>query len=100
MGKQCGGYSTRHESPQARDPNGDAAPSASSSRRAFLKAGAGLVAAPGSAIAQGVGMTDADAELHRLQTLPRTLIKGGVVLTLDPRIGDFANADVLIEDGK
>jgi 5-methylthioadenosine/S-adenosylhomocysteine deaminase len=100
MGKQCGGYSTRHESPQARDPSGDAAPSASSSRRAFLKAGAGLVAAPGSAIAQGIGMTDADAELHRLQTLRRILIKGGVVLTLDPRIGDFANADVLIEDGK
>jgi cytosine/adenosine deaminase-related metal-dependent hydrolase len=35
-----------------------------------------------------------------LQTQRRILIKGGVVLTLDRRIGDFAQADVLIEDGK
>ena len=30
----------------------------------------------------------------------RTLIKGGVVLTLDPQLGDFSPGDVLIEDGK
>src|SRR5262249_44724145 len=36
-----------------------------------------------------------------LQQSPRRiLLRGGIVLTLDPRIGDFAKADVLIEDGK
>jgi 5-methylthioadenosine/S-adenosylhomocysteine deaminase len=100
MRKECGSHSTGREAPQARRCNDEAVPGASSSRRAFLKAGAGLVAggavAPGSAVAQGV----ADAELRRLQTQRRILIKGGVVLTLDRRIGDFAQADVLIEDGK
>ncbi len=36
-----------------------------------------------------------------ITTLPkagaRTLLKGGTVLTLDPRVGDFTHADVLIE---
>jgi 5-methylthioadenosine/S-adenosylhomocysteine deaminase len=32
--------------------------------------------------------------------LDRTLIKGGIVLTLDPEIGDFSPGDVLIENGK
>src|SRR5262249_39793044 len=31
---------------------------------------------------------------------PRTLIKGGVVLSFDRNIGDFENADVLIEGSK
>jgi cytosine/adenosine deaminase-related metal-dependent hydrolase len=79
---------------------------ARSSRRAFLKSGAGLAAGgalaqlPVRALAQGAGAADPDAELHRLQGARRILIKGGVVLTLDRRIGDFAQADVLIEDGK
>ena len=30
----------------------------------------------------------------------RTLLQGGTVLTLDEDIGNFTNADVLIEDGK
>jgi 5-methylthioadenosine/S-adenosylhomocysteine deaminase len=104
MSKDCRSYSTLREAPQARGCNDDAVPGSPSSRRAFLKAGAGFAAggavAPGSAIAQGVGVTDGDAELRRLQTQRRILIKGGVVLTLDRRIGDFAHADVLIEDGK
>ncbi|MEA2905457.1 MAG: 5-methylthioadenosine/S-adenosylhomocysteine deaminase [Alphaproteobacteria bacterium] len=71
------------------------------SRRRFLKAGAAIVAGgaalpmlPASAPAQG------DPDLARLQGERRILIKGGVVLTLDRQVGDFANADVLIEDGK
>ena len=48
----------------------------------------------GQAAAQG------DAELARVQGARRILIKGGVVLTLDRAVGDFASADVLIEDGK
>src|SRR4051794_10187725 len=73
------------------------------SRRDILKAGAGLVAGgaatqalPTSASAQGA----ADAELDRVQSQRRILLKGGVVLTLDKQVGDFAKADVLIEDGK
>jgi 5-methylthioadenosine/S-adenosylhomocysteine deaminase len=104
MRKECGSSSTNRDAPQAPGCNDRLIPEVPSSRRAFLKAGASLVAggavAPGIAIAQGVSATDGDAELRRLQTQPRVLIKGGVVLTLDPRIGDFAHADVLIEDGK
>jgi hypothetical protein len=40
------------------------------------------------------------AELDRLQRQRRILLKGGIVLTLDRRVGDFAKADVLIEDGR
>ena len=104
MRKEYGSYSTMREAPQTRGCNDDVVAGAPSSRRAFLKAGAGFAAggtvAPGSAVAQGVGVTDADAELCRLQAQRRILIKGGVVLTLDRRIGDFPHADVLIEDGK
>ncbi len=67
------------------------------SRRAVLKAGVAAAAAgslPAAAAAQGAD------ELARLQRQRRILIKGGVVLTLDPQVGDFAAADVLIEDGK
>jgi 5-methylthioadenosine/S-adenosylhomocysteine deaminase len=74
------------------------------SRRLFLKSSAGLLAAgaaaPGTALAQGAGAAAADAELGRLQGQRRILIKGGVVLSLDRQVGDFARADVLIEDGK
>jgi 5-methylthioadenosine/S-adenosylhomocysteine deaminase len=83
--------------------NGSAAASAGgeTSRRKFLQSGAGILAAgaaalPGAALAQGA----ADAELGRLQGARRILLKGGVVLSLDRRVGDFARADVLIEDGK
>jgi 5-methylthioadenosine/S-adenosylhomocysteine deaminase len=71
------------------------------SRRAFLKTGVALAAGaawPAAASAQsGQG---ADPELSRLQSQRRILLKGGVVLSMDPQIGHFANADVLIEDGK
>jgi len=75
------------------------------SRRSFLKSGAGLAAAaqalPGAALAQGAGVEGAgDVELARLQGARRILIKGGVVLSLDRQVGDFAKADILIEDGK
>ena len=97
--------STPPDTPEARGHDEGALPGGSS-RRGFLKAGAGFAAggavaqmSPG-ALAQGAGATDPDAELRRLQTQRRILIKGGVVLTLDRRIGDFAQADLLIEDGK
>jgi len=73
-----------------------------SSRRTFLKIGAGLAAgtpfAPlfsSAAAAQG-----GDAELAALQRTRRIRLARGIVLTLDRGVGDFASADVLIEDGK
>ena len=75
------------------------------SRREMLLAAAaagavGMVnaACPQRTFAQGVGVVD--AELARVQGARRILLKGGVVLTLDPQVGDFAEADVLIEDGR
>src|SRR6476469_9703773 len=68
------------------------------SRRNFLKVSAGVVAAgaiPSAASAQGIG-----TELNRLQGSRRILLKGGVVLTMARQLGDFAKADVLIEDGR
>src|SRR6266576_6910574 len=77
------------------------------SRRAFLKSGAGLAAggAAGAllspnAYAQNAGTAPADAELARLLRERRILLRGGIVLTQDRGIGDFARGDVLIEDGK
>jgi cytosine/adenosine deaminase-related metal-dependent hydrolase len=72
-------------------------------RSGAAAAGAALMpASPGPAQAQGQGAPalDPNAELRRLQAERRILIKGGVVLTLDRRVGDFVQADVLIEDGK
>jgi 5-methylthioadenosine/S-adenosylhomocysteine deaminase len=81
------------------------------SRRGFLQSGAGLAAGaaaagtagaellPPAALAQPAA-TDADAALARVQGRRRILLKGGVVLTLDPQLGDFVLADLLIEDGK
>ena len=51
---------------------------------------------PGNAQAQPAP----DAELTRLQRSKRILLTGGIVLTGDPKVGDFASGDVLIEDGK
>src|SRR5262245_32975514 len=72
------------------------------SRREALKSGAtfvaGMLAAeilPSAARAQDAGA----AELNKVLAGRRILIKGGVVLTLDRQLGDFARADVLIEDG-
>jgi 5-methylthioadenosine/S-adenosylhomocysteine deaminase len=78
------------------------------SRRDFLKSSTGLAAAaaatqmlvPREAFAQGPGTGNPDVELARVQGARRVLLKGGVVLSLDPQVGDFAQADVLLEDGK
>lgn len=76
------------------------------SRRAFLRSSAQLAMAGGiaaqiatrSALAQGVA--DGDPLLRRLQSQRRYLLRGGIVMSMDRRIGDFSQADVLIEDGK
>src|SRR4051812_14994906 len=84
----------------------EVSPAPAPSRRALLTASAGLAAGAAalpflsdSARAQAAG-ANADGLLARVQGQRRILLKGGVVLTLDRSIGDFAQADVLIEDGK
>ena len=74
-------------------------------RRDFLKSSAaGLVAAAlspaaaaGQAPADQAGAADRAIRTGRNQ---RILLKGGTVLTLDRALGDFENADVLIEGKK
>ncbi len=95
--------STFEAKSEARHPSAVSA-DAETSRRRFLRSGgsvlvAGAAVLPRTAFAQGAG-TAADAELARLQGAGRILLKGGVVLSLDRQVGDFARADVLIEDGK
>jgi 5-methylthioadenosine/S-adenosylhomocysteine deaminase len=75
------------------------------SRRRVLRSGGAIAAfglaaqaAPDAAMGQNAGAPD--AELAHLQAQRRILIKGGLVLTMDRQIGDFAQADILIEDGK
>ena len=74
------------------------------SRRAFLASGAavcvGAASLAGAARGAAAQPAQADAELAVLQRSRRILLRRGIVLTLDPQIGDFAEADVLIEDGK
>jgi len=73
------------------------------SRRQFLRATAvGAVAAPvacAGAARAGLAAEPAAPVRRALSGRP-ILIKGGTVLTLDRQIGDFENADVLIEGSK
>jgi len=82
----------------------NAAGETATSRRTFLRSTAGLMTGGAGAGLIGAGAraqpAGADPELGRLQAQRRILLKGGVVLTLDPQVGDFAQADVLIEDGQ
>src|SRR5436189_1491726 len=73
--------------------------SAHTSRRTFLStAAAGLA---GASCAPRRGSGPSPAGLASQDVVPdgkrRVLLRGGVVLSLDPRVGDFEQADVLIE---
>src|ERR1700731_4144642 len=70
------------------------------SRRDLFKAGVGFMA--GAAIGEAQQNAGGAATLDRLvrsQADPnrRILLQGGMVLSLDPKVGDFEKADVLIE---
>jgi 5-methylthioadenosine/S-adenosylhomocysteine deaminase len=64
------------------------------SRRELMGAGAalGLLGMASSALAQDLPRNARGSR--------RTLLQGGLVLTMDPALGDFKKADVLMEDGK
>jgi cytosine/adenosine deaminase-related metal-dependent hydrolase len=73
------------------------------SRRAFLKASAlalGATFAPAAARLAFAQAPQATADLDRLRSSARILIRNAVVITMDKQLGDFADADVLIENGK
>jgi 5-methylthioadenosine/S-adenosylhomocysteine deaminase len=72
-------------------------------RRRALKVGATLAAG----VAAGGSLSDAQAaENLRFERQPavdsnhRILLKGGAIISMDPRVGDLAQADVLIEGKK
>jgi 5-methylthioadenosine/S-adenosylhomocysteine deaminase len=74
------------------------------SRRAVLKASVGFALgafvpplATRSATAQAAR---APSDFNRLAASSRILITNAVVISMDKQIGDFANADILIVDGK
>jgi 5-methylthioadenosine/S-adenosylhomocysteine deaminase len=85
------------------DNDGEARDGGGLSRRGFLQAsGAGLAA--GALAGSGLAGTALAEDFERGHRRPprgrRVLIKGGVVLTMDPTIGDFEQADVLIDGSK
>src|ERR1700739_3718933 len=89
----------------ARERKSDGDATARPSRRTVVQTAAGALASGAAATlsaapaaAQGAH-SDTAAELSRLQTARRILLKGGIVLSGDPQVGDFAAADILIEDG-
>jgi 5-methylthioadenosine/S-adenosylhomocysteine deaminase len=81
----------------------DSAARSAPSRREFLAAGAAGLAGASLAPPQIAGLRSAaPADLQGLigdARRRRILLRGGVVLSLDPAVGDFEKADVLI-DGK
>jgi cytosine/adenosine deaminase-related metal-dependent hydrolase len=82
----------------------DAAPPASNqrSRRSFLATAAAGLAGASVASAQNDNARTGVAEPRDIigdGRRRRILLRGGVVLSLDPRVGDFEKADILI-DGK
>jgi 5-methylthioadenosine/S-adenosylhomocysteine deaminase len=72
-----------------------------------VKSAAGLLAGGGAALSlsdqalpQGADRAGPDWDVARLQRARRILVKGGVVLSVDQQVGNFASGDVLVEDGK
>jgi 5-methylthioadenosine/S-adenosylhomocysteine deaminase len=71
------------------------------SRRRFLQSSAGIIAGVAAGVPAGaLAQATVDQDVNRLLGARRILVKGAVVLTQDRALGDFAMADILIEDGK
>src|ERR1700691_5947706 len=73
-------------------------------RSGALKAGATLAA--GAATVGALGDADAAENLRRFEHQPaidskhRILLKGGAIISMDPKVGDLVQGDVLIEGKK
>ena len=80
-------------SPEAPKPESETSAPSSNSRREFLKTSAGALGLAAAALGSETLVGPALAQGRRI------VLKDGVVLSLDPRVGDFEKADVLI-DGK
>jgi cytosine/adenosine deaminase-related metal-dependent hydrolase len=72
----------------------------SSSRRDFLKTAAATGVAAASANLFTPGSADADVPDETGKPGRRYIIRGGSVMSMDPAVGDFPQADVLIEGKK
>ena len=73
------------------------------SRRGLIKAGAGVAAgvAAVTALPGGVLAAESDAVVHAAaRSTGRILLKGGTIISLDPKIGDIAKGDILVEGSK
>jgi len=77
-----------------RETDTDTTAPAGSSRREFLKSSAGALGAAAAALGSQTQVGPVLAQSRRI------LLKDGIVLSLDPRVGDFEKADVLIEGKK
>jgi 5-methylthioadenosine/S-adenosylhomocysteine deaminase len=96
---------TRKSTRDSRDTNLRAA---RTSRRRFLKTGAGFVGGASALSWLAPGMVEAQAGDAALEQLTRTrkdprrriLLKGGTIISMDPAVGNFAKGDVLIEGKK
>jgi cytosine/adenosine deaminase-related metal-dependent hydrolase len=71
------------------------------SRRAFLGSAAASAVAGTGVVEAIAGKAEAQSAAAPQQAAGRPmLLKGGMVVTMDPAIGDFERADVLIDGGK
>ncbi len=75
-------------------PQGEKGPDRRSLLLASLLAGAVSIASVPSEAASGV------LEVKKLQKARRYLIKNAIILSVDPKVGDFEKADMLVENGK
>ncbi|WP_437976862.1 amidohydrolase family protein [Sorangium sp. So ce295] len=87
------------------DSNHDREPGeAGSSRRRFLAVGASALgaAAAFSTPAAAMGRAEHDDDMPHGTGAPhrRYILRGGAVLSMDPNVGDFARADVLVQGKK
>jgi len=73
------------------------------SRRALVKAGAGLAAGLAAARLAGAQAAEAVQRFARqpeIDPRQRMLLKGGTIISMDPSVGDLGSGDVLIEGTK
>jgi 5-methylthioadenosine/S-adenosylhomocysteine deaminase len=70
------------------------------SRRRVVQAGAGLAVGLAAARLTGADAAEAVQRLEPPRALDlrqRLLLRGGTIISMDPKVGDFAKGDVLIE---